>query len=113
MALFLLLLPALAQIPVVHGVLQARVPDKIVVGEEVALELSVPDREAVVHAECTVGEDKTTFDSELLSAGETARVVLGSGGSSASCLLVARFANGLSERREESFSWTWVEPEQP
>lgn len=105
---------ASAQIPVVHGVLKAHVPDRVPVGEDVVLELSVPDREAVVHAECTSGEARTVYDSELLPAGEPARVVLRvEGATTATCLLVARFANGLSERRQETFSWTWVEPATP
>lgn len=112
LAFLLCAAPAAAQIPVVHGALKTAMPPQVLTTEQPVLQVWAPERDAVFYVECTVGQARTTFTSELAPAGEILDVPLDAepGDTAADCLLVARFGNGLSERRAERFTWTRVEP---
>lgn len=110
-----LTLDAAAQIPAVHGALQLTPPGEVLEGTPPVLGLAVPDRDAVIYVSCTIGEERKTWTSEVIPAGEGARfeLPLVPGATQAECELVARFANGLSERRAETVTWTWKAPPPP
>lgn len=106
-----------AGIPVVHGAVQIIEPAQVQVGQEPVVAMAVPDRDAVLYVECTVtladGSQETfTETTDELSAGTPAEISLPvvAPTTSATCLVVANFANGLSERRAVDVSWTWTEP---
>ena len=109
---FLVAKPARAQIPAVHGALQHAVGPQVVEGTAPLVQLWVADRDAVFSVECTVNGRQQGWTSPLVPAGEVAsfelRVIPPT--VQAECLLVARFGNGLSERKAASLSWTWVAP---
>lgn len=119
------LLVALAQahaggIPVVHGVVQVLPPTRVQIGQAPVLALAVPDRPAVLFVECTVqlpdGRPRTfSQTSPVLAPGDPVELALDVAPptSQATCLVVASFANGLSERRPVELSWTWEEATPP
>lgn len=109
-----------AGIPVVHGAIQVIAPQEVQVGRQPVVALAVPDRQAVIYVECTVlrpdGSPQTfTHTTEVLAPGTATDLALDvvPPVSSARCLLVANFANGLSERRPLDLSWRWVEVPAP
>lgn len=109
-----------AGLPVVHGAVQVQTPVQVQVGQPPLLVVSVPDRPSVIFIECTVrlpGGGARTFGqtSPVLAAGEAAELALEvvPPTSQATCLVVASFANGLSERRPVELSWTWVDVPTP
>jgi hypothetical protein len=108
--------PALAGgIPGVSGVIKVEGPGPTLRGVSPVFSLSAADRPAVFAAECAVGEEQISAQSEVLPPGERFFVALPAKApqSAATCGVFASFANGLSERREVQLSWTWVEPPPP
>jgi len=102
-------------IPAVSGVIQIEQPGEVKRGEQPVFTLRVePEAEVVYYTECTAGdaEEKVTVISPVLPVGEAMLVTVKAEPPvvSAECLLVANFANGLSERRPATITWTWVEP---
>jgi len=102
--------------PVVHGVVQVIPPTSVKLEEVPIVAVAVPDRPSVVHLECSVtapdGKERSfAMTSDLLPAGTPAQLSLAVAppASSASCVLVANFANGLSEVRSVDLAWTWVD----
>ena len=108
--------PALAGgIPGVSGVIKVEGPGPTLRGVSPVFSLSAADRPAVFAAECAVGDQQISAQSEVLPPGERFFVALPAKApqSAATCGVFASFANGLSERREVQLSWTWVEPPPP
>lgn len=109
-----------AGLPVVHGAVQVQAPSQVPVGQVPTVIVTVPDRPSVVFVECTVrlpdgGPQTFSQTSGVLAAGEAAELALDVAPptSAATCLVVASFANGLSERRPVELSWTWVQVPAP
>lgn len=102
-------------LPVVSGAVQVLGPREVRVGERPVVAVAVPDRPAVVFLECSIAGKPQAWTSPALEAGVAFEVSLpvDPPTSDLSCLLVANFANGLSERRPLALSWTWVEPPPP
>ena len=99
-------------IPAVSGVLVVNGPGPTLKGLSPTFSLSAADRPAVFAAECEVGGQKVSAQSEVLPAGERFFVALPAKPPvvGATCGVFASFANGLSERREVSLSWSWTDP---
>jgi len=113
----LLLLPMGATgqgIPAISGVLKDTATSVVTEGMTPTLTLSVEDRPATFFAKCTFGEpaQEVQAESEVLEAGDPFVLALpaDSGAKSAECAVVARFANGLSERKAVSMKWEVVPP---
>lgn len=109
-----------AGLPVVHGAIRIQAPAQVPVGQDPRVVITVPDRPSVVFVECTVrlpdGSPQTfSQTSGLLAAGDAAELALDVAPptAAASCLVVANFANGLSERKPVELSWAWVEVPAP
>ncbi len=102
-------------IPVVHGAVQVLGPREVTVGQQPVVAMAVPDRQAVIHLECPIDGKAMAWTSATLEAGSPFEVSLPvvPPTSALSCLLVANFANGLSERRPLELSWTWLQPPPP
>lgn len=115
MLAYALVFSAAAQIPAVHGAIQLAPPGEVVEGSLPVLGLQVPDRDAVYYVKCTVGETVQDWTTDVIPAGDSATFELPAqaGQTTAECELVARFANGLSERRAETVTWTWKPVEKP
>jgi len=103
-------------LPIVHGAVQVIPPSQVIIGEQPVIAVAVPDREAVIYIECAIGDpDKPQQSfkatSDLLPAGTPAQLSLTVQPpvTTASCTLVANFANGLTERKAVDLDWTWVE----
>ena len=100
--------------PAVADLIEVDAPTEVTVGTVPTLTVRVPDAEAVLWADCSLSgaDHRQTHITPLLVPGEVLRVVLPAVPpvSAAECVLVARLASGRSERREETISWTWVEP---
>ncbi|MFT4978819.1 MAG: hypothetical protein ACI8S6_004729 [Myxococcota bacterium] len=100
-------------IPAVSGAIQIEQPGEVVIGSVPTFTLRVPDAQVVFYTECTAsgGGEKKTIISPVLEPGESMAVPVTASSPTvtAECLLVANFANGLSERRGATISWTWVE----
>lgn len=115
--LVLALLPVAAAlgIPVVHGAVQVIGPREVTVGQQPVVAMAVPDRPAVIHLECPIAGKSMAWTSATLEAGAPFEVSLSVAPpiSALSCLLVANFANGLSERRPLELSWSWLQPPPP
>lgn len=110
-------LPAHAQgIPAVSGVLEVDVTEKVVVGGVPSVSLSTKDRPAAFFATCRFGSPEQLVEAEsgTVAAGASFTVALPADADTtrATCAVVARFANGLSERRPVDVSWTWITPEE-
>jgi len=113
-----LLVPSLGAaqgIPAVSGVLETEVRAKVPRGMPPTLTLRVPDRPAAFYARCTFGspEQEAVAESDVVEAGEAFVLALpaDTDARTAECAVVARFANGLSERKPVSMAWQVVEPE--
>lgn len=102
-------------IPALSGLIEIEQPGEVTVGDAPTFTLRVPDAEVVFLAECEIEgkTDKQTVTSPVLDVGASMSIALDAQHpvSSAECVLVANFANGLSERRSATISWTWVEPQ--
>jgi len=101
-------------IPAVSGVLQTEVRGKVPRGTPPTLTLRTPDRPAAFYARCVFGspEQEVVQESDSLEAGEGFVVVLppDTSARTAECAVVARFANGLSERKPVSMRWEVIDP---
>lgn len=101
-------------IPAVSGAIQVTQPGEVTIGQQPVVTLQVPDAQVVFYTECTPAgsTDKTTVTSPVLEPGQRMELAIqaASPATTAECLLIANFANGLSERRSATVSWTWVEP---
>lgn len=104
--------PAWAQIPAVHGVLQVQALPVVPHDGQPTITLSAADLSAVLYLECPIGDQRQSFTSDVVAPGGTFDAVLPLGPDvlSVTCLAVARFPNGLSERKEVALSWTWAPP---
>ena len=107
---------ALAQgIPAVSGVLETQVRAKVPKGLPPTLTLRTPDRPAAFYARCVFGspQQEVVAESKALAAGDAFVIALPADTTArtAECAVVARFANGLSERKPVTMAWTIVEPE--
>ena len=101
-------------IPALSGLIQIEQPGPVAPDAQPVFTLRVPDAPTVFWTECVVEgtDEKLTTVSAELAAGEVMQVALPASPpvSTAECILVANFANGLSERRGATISWSWVEP---
>ena len=113
--LLLLLHTVLASEPQAKaGLIVVDAPTEVTVGTAPTLTVRVPDAGAVVLADCTLrgADHRQTHITPPLAPGEALTLTLPSAPpvSAVACVLVARLASGHAERREDTFSWTWVEP---
>lgn len=99
-------------IPAVSGALKHTVSETVVEGMPVTLTLTVPDRPAAFYAKCTFGSpaEEVEAESDAMDAGQPFVIALPADTSarSADCAVVARFANGLSERKPVKMRWAVV-----
>ena len=103
-------------IPAVSGAVQVHTPSVVPRTEAPVLTLVAPARDAVFYLECPREKQAAfTFTSELIPAGQQARISLPvkPPASSITWVMVANFANGLAERREVRAQWEWVDPPTP
>jgi hypothetical protein len=101
-------------IPAVSGVLKTHYESKVPRGVPPTLTLKVDDRPAAFYARCVFGspEQEVVAESEALEAGKAFVVALPADtkARTAECAVVARFANGLSERKPVTMAWAIVDP---
>ncbi len=100
-------------IPAVSGVLEVETPTEVPAGVPPVMTLRTPDRPSVFFASCTFGKDQTlSVESDVIEAGKGFVVALPADITppAAECAVVARFANGLSERRPVQLRWTVAPP---
>ena len=99
-------------IPAVSGALKHKVSETVLEGTPATLTLTVADRPAAFYAKCTFGSPAKSVEaeSEALDAGKPFVIALPADTTarSADCAVVARFANGLSERKPVKMSWEVV-----
>ncbi len=102
-------------VPAAFGVVEVTLPGEVYRGGTPGLSLKAKDRPAVYVVECTVGEKVQSHVSGEVVAGTeyTVRIDVKEPTTKASCAMVARFANGLSERRALELQWKWVDPPPP
>jgi len=125
MSLLALLLSASAHatIPAAYGVIEHRFTESVAAGVAPALTLTAPKANVVFVVECSAGDQKLEWETEVVPQGEARTFVLGFEGAtatsgrkedrlrSAECGLFARMANGLSEQKMLQVAWTVREPE--
>jgi hypothetical protein len=102
-------------VPAAFGVIEVTLPVEVYRGGTPGVSLKAKDRPAVYVVECTVGDKVQSHTSGEISAGMeyTVRIDVKEPMTKASCAMVARFANGLSERRQLDLQWKWVDPPPP
>lgn len=96
------------------GLIEVDAPAAVTVGTDPTLTVRVPGVGAFMLADCSLlgADHRQTHVTPLLAPGEPLTLTLPSAPpvSAVACVLVARLASGRTERREDTFSWTWVEP---
>jgi len=101
-------------IPAVSGVLDHKVSKTVIEGTPATLTLTVNDRPAAFFAKCTFGQpaEEVQAESEVKEAGKSFVLALpvDTKARTAECAVVARFANGLSERKAVKMQWEVVPP---
>ena len=120
MSLLALLLTASAHatIPAAYGVIEHRFTESVPAGVPPQLTLTAPKANVVYVVQCTAGDQKLEWETEVVPQGEARTFVLGFEGATqtsgrkedrvraAECGLFARMANGLSERKMLQVAWT-------
>lgn len=115
MKLLALLLPlALASgIPAVKGVISVTARQLVRPDQAPAVTVMAADRDAAFVLECTVGEEVVKHSTGVVPKGEPRTIELPRDEkiTSASCAVVATFANGLAEQGLFPLSWTYGDDE--